>query len=304
MKMQTKPLFIYLSIIILIGSLINFVPDKAVAAPPEVTLSLEESEIEVDVDPKASGQVRIFGSVKCRDHVQVIEVNLQAEAGDFATLVSPSKITLEPGLNEERFEIFIMVPNFSPVATYTITAAGSYHTIPGGILYELEPVMCLLKIKPFMLIRASPNYDRITLKPGDQVDISMTINNDGNYDEEFYVTLSDKNEAIVKDWQISIVPDTTLITQERSNQTFILKIKIPNDTPERNYLLIISIIAGDDSEGIATKAEYSLRINVQSDSLFSTIMWPWLVSAIVVVLLILLVIWKRKFILSKLRRNR
>ncbi|MDP7265926.1 MAG: choice-of-anchor T family protein [Candidatus Thermoplasmatota archaeon] len=299
--MQRKTLFLYLSMIILIGSVILFVPDKIEAAPPDVTLSLDESEVEVDVGPGATCQVHIFGSVKCRDHVQIIQVNLQAETGYGYTAIIPNMITLDPGENEERFEISINVPKFSSVATYTITAGGSYQTIPGGIQYELEPAKCILKIKPFMIIRVTTTDNKVTAKAGGQVDISLTINNDGNYDEQFHVSLSDKSESNVKDWQISFVPDATFKTQERQNHNLTLRINIPDDIPDRKYLLIISITAGDGSEGNA--AEYSLSVNVQSDSLLTTEMWPWLVSTIIVALLIFMVIWKRKFIFSKFRRN-
>ena len=264
--MQAKLFFTCLSIIILFGFLIIFVTDKMVAAPPDVILSFDESEVGVDIGPGTDGQAYISGLVKCVNHVQVIVVDLWAEAGDFATSITPSKMTLEPGNNEGSFEIVIKVPNHSSVATYTITAGGTYQTIPGALLTELQPVEAILRINPYMKIVSYKPSGNITGKAGGEVEASMTIRNEGNYDEHFNISLSDSNKLNVKDWEVSIITEMPLLIQENKNQTLILIITIPDDTPEGEYELIMSITAGGMGGEENTVTRYcNINIDIESE---------------------------------------
>lgn len=292
--MQTKTLFIYFSMIILIGLVIMFVSDETEAYAPDITISLDESEVEVDVGPDVNHEKHFFGMVKYNGYVQSVDVSMSALVGDFPTSITPHFFTLQPDHNEERFEIVTQVPKYMSVGTYTIIAYGSATPNPGGVSYHLEPAEAILKIKPYMEISMLSIHDNIIGNAGEKVEIPMTIKNMGNHAELFEVTMSDSNESDVTDWRISIIPDTTDLIEAWQNQTVMVRIRIPEDTPVGKYELIVSITAGEESEGTAFEEEYSLFINVRLDDSSYLDMWPWLVSSIVVVFLIFLVIWRKK----------
>ena len=301
--MLTKPLFVYLTTIILIGTVIIFIPDKTMAVPPDVTLSFDESEVEIDVGTGESSIGTFNGRITSRNHAQPIEVNLAVEVGYGQTTIDPMSLILGVGINEETFQVTVRGDPFSSVGTHPIIVTGTAQNIPGGIIYDLESLEGIIKIKPYMIIRVNSTDHDITGKAGENVEISMTITNQGNYYEHYEVSLSDKNEPNVENWEVSTIMDMPLLAMPGQNHTIILKITIPNDVPDGKYEIIMSISGGVDSEGTAFEQGYSLYINVQSGG-FSAYTWPWLVSAIIVVLLIIVVIWKRKYILSKFIGNR
>ena len=302
--MQMKTVFVYLSMIILIGTLIIFVPHRAAAVPPDVTLSFDESEVEIDVGPGESCIGTFNGRVTSRNHAQPVEVNLAVEADYGSTSIDPMSILLGVGVNEETFQVVVMVPNFSSVGSHSVIVTGTANNIPGGLLYELEPVEGIIKINPFMMIRVNSTVEKVTVEAGGEAEISMTIKNDGNHDEQFQVSLSDKNGADIKDWEVVFIPGTPLTIKEGKNESLVLRIAVPEDTPERQYELIISITAGEESDGTAFERDCSLFVDVRSGGIFSSNMWPWLLSALIAALLIFVVIWKRKFILAKFGRKR
>jgi len=287
------------------GALITIVPKNVEAAAPTVTLHLDDSEVEVDVGPGDNGICVFTGTVECNDHVQLIEVNLNAETEEWPTEVEPSTLYLQPGVTEEQFQVTVKVTQFTPVSQAgSLIVSGMYRSVPGTFYSSIDPVIGIITIKPYVQLSISSKKSKNSGEPGDRIDFSMQIKNEGNSDQDFTVSVSEIIGANNDQFKVSFSADSFLIRIHESYD-LVVSVQIPDGVSAGEYEIIVTTIPvnqGNDKEVI--ERHYSLLVEVESGGVFGYGDWTWYALSIVIIMLLGIVIWKRKYIISKFRRRR
>lgn len=302
--MRKGPLFSFYCLLLLLGLSIVIIPKDVCAPLPDVTISLDDEEIEVDVGPGSDGVAYFSGKVESDNHVQMIEVTLEGEAEGAAVTITPITLYLEPGETEKPFNGEVKVSNFrSSKQPITLTISGKAKPVPGAASYSLNPCTGIINIKPYMIIVSARFDDRESGEPGDRIDFDLIIENHGNCDDRFTIALSDMNEPEVTKWKVTFSEDSfTLKSCKSTNIT--AYVNIPDDASGGEYEVIL-ITTSTDKEGKMEIAEAQcyLYVVVRSDDFFDAGNWTMYALFIVLSLVIALVVWKRKPVLEKFKRR-
>ena len=302
--MKNGPLFLFYCLLLLLGMSILILPEDVCAPAPDVTISLDDEEIEVDVGPGSDGVARFTGKVECNNHLQMVVVTLEGEA-EFPSTITPSTIYLEPGETEEKFSAEVKVPNFlSSKNPIPLIISGSAGTIASPVSYSLEPVTGIIKIKPYLILGFLAVESEMSGEPGDSIDFELVVVNNGNYDEGFTIGLSEMNEPDVMKWDVTFSEDSFII-MEGKDKNISAHVKIPNGASAGEYEVILTTTSTARGGNVETvERELTLFIGVKSSDFFDMGNWYMYVVFIILALLIVFLVWKRKPILRKLRRRR
>jgi hypothetical protein len=277
------------------------------ASQPEVTLHPVDSDLEIDTQDDQSASVR--GFVRCDtrgfgQNVQKIIVNLDAQVDhdDWGASAFPVTMIFEPlGPSEQNFEANVVAPQHESASkTSQLTISGIAMVQPGGVTYDVEPIYAVITIKPFMLC-ISEGVTNKDCEAGDVLDFGITINNFGNYDETFQVQTGEGFGGATANWVVTF-SDERINVNEKSKGDFEITVKVPDSADKGTYSIPITILSQATEEQVQPTevAHFELYITVDYEILgmgFGSFM----LFIILLVVILLTVVWKRKFILNNIK---
>lgn len=222
------------------------IPSQTNSIEPDVTLSLDQKKIEVDVS-ESYFVVTFAGKVKCESqdswqNVRSIEVKLFVEC-NWDSTVDPVTVVLTPEGNEsESFLVFVKVPRWSTVyEDGNVVISGMASPKPGALGYAVEPVNGTISVKPHTDILMTWEKDFIG-EPSEELEIPIRIINTGNYDENVIMSLA-SNGSDLSDWTLDFSRNEfNMIVSEDIYEH--INLKIPPSTKLGTYELVVRVTAG------------------------------------------------------------
>ena len=302
MNLTFPSLSIALSLLLLC---ISIVPEQASAMQPTVTLLLDNDTVYVDVNPGNDAKAVFTGTIVCEDDggpdVQTVEGQLTASS-HCPTSITPQTFIFEPGEKKTfDFKVTVRVPNFTPTSvTYSVEIYGKYTVEPGiGASYNIPPVSGTVMAEPFMdfVIEPPEKAPDGALRRGargDELEYTLILSNDGNYEETFSISALDEDGRNPSGWKLDFVKDDFTVEEGQEIQIN-FTITIPEDAPPGFYEFDI-IVESHGMEGSKNRIARNCTVYVDVDEEGK---FPWwiviLVVIIVIVTLMLVVVFlKRK----------
>ena len=302
------------------------IPSQTNSIEPDVTLSLDQKKIEVDVS-ESYFVVTFAGKVKCESqdswqNVRSIEVQLFVEC-NWDSTVDPVTVVLTPEGNEsESFNVFIKVPRWSTVyEDGNVVISGMASPKPGALGYAVEPVNGTIIVKPHTNLMLMWGKD-INGNLGDDLDAPLRIINTGNYDENVSLSFA-SNGSDLSDWSLTFSRNKfNMIIGEDIYEG--INLKIPPLTKLGTYELVIRVTAGGmggDENSVIRYCNFNIEIESggtgtgdgpeedgstidgngteEGEGLFGYFKWYWFVLIIFIIVLISGIVIIKKHVRSK-----
>jgi hypothetical protein len=274
----------------------------SVSANPltEVTITLFEEEVHVDVSPGSTGIVTIDGSVTCEkwgfDQVTVY-LNATSTHGE-ASVVPPSMIFGGSGGSVDTLSFIAQtrVPQgTSSSELVTLTVDGVY--TQGGLQYDMESKSSLIIVDQYFQIEANSTegFSRRE-KAGENTDITLNIHNAGNGNDIFEIDF--KNRESLEGYGFNLPSPMDLSMPEKSSENVSLAIGIPEDI-SGTYDMEISITSlGSKNSNkpfiLIIPIEMKVLEKSIGDHIGSFILSPLMLVVIILVIIAVIVIRKKR----------
>lgn len=206
----------------LIGTMLIFVPEEAEASPiTVVTLTTQPEPPKVDVSPGSAGIVTISGTIYCLkygpDQVKVY-LQAQSETGG-ASVIPPSSVFGGTGGSEETkaFAVTTRVPmGYTFMATPQVTISGYF--VQGGLQYEIPPVTQLIEIQPYYKLEVDTPPPQ-EIGAGEFVYFPIKITNVGNAEDTYRFDFMNLEKLQENQWTVATITDKTFLEDEMKTIT-------------------------------------------------------------------------------------
>ena len=308
---RTFSIFFY-NLIIFSCLLTVIIPKISSGAQSEIKINPDKYEIEADVGPGAGNRVVFTGYVECEpnafgENVHEIKVELNVSINDgWNATIDPKTIIFERmGESYQDFEIFITAPRFLNIfKAGTLHITGKAKSSPGMIHIGVEPTWGIITIKPYMVMNVTGPKNHILCKPGDQINYVLNITNNANYNGRFKSTFSNSDQEVFNNWIVDF-SSRSFIIQEGKSWNNDVTIYVPKDASAGKYRIVIDTITENlTSNNTMIIKQYYLFIEVEAMGIFGLGTWSWYALVILIVVIISVVVWKRKNLVSRFKRLR
>jgi len=301
------PRFLILIIIItmLLGSLIQIIPQNAVAVgPPIVTVQFDDGYDmqEAEVGLSIAGIIDIPGTVQADIRpggaVQQIRVNLIARTdANWGASVTPPQIVLT---SNERipFTLIVAVPPRESCQTVgVVTLSGNAQTDPGATESEIEPITTTVLVEQFCSFRVSSRNSEISTTPGSRVEFDMEILNFGNGRDRFLIEVINSDDLESDGFSVKLSNEMIEI-EERSEGNIQIMVNSPTGTSSLGKHDIKVMVTSENENSATPRANYiDFTINVKGHYFFFTtefLIFLGIIVTIIVGIVILRIRKKRK----------
>ena len=313
--MKRRSLFSIYCIFIMMGISIVLLPFITHGAKPDVTLHIDEDEAEVDVSANSDGMGEFNGTVVCNmkgvgQNVQSVKVELHTDC-EWPSGISPYEFTFEPGGESTReFTATVRVPNYNPASQGgTMEIWGLATPQPGTLEYYVDPIEGIIKIKPyskFTFVVQEPSYLKPIKagEPGEKLDFILQVRNRGNFEDTFRLSLADNNSQIDKDWSITFSENDFTLDEQKEKMVEVT-VEIPDFIWDGRHRIVIECTSCGSTEEENQITQFcTLYVDVEDAGIYGLGTWSWYALFIILAALIGFIVWKRKSILARFKRNR
>ena len=266
---MVKRPFVLIQVLILLSALFFIlIPGDSKGAQPVATINLDDAEQAADVGPGETGIVKFTGTVQAElvgpgQNIQMVVVNLEAEAGNWSTTISPSTLHFPAGSSEAKpFEVVVRVPNFtSSSVTQELVVSGQMSTVPGlPLLHNIQSTTGVISVHPYTIISLSCNESEKEGLRGESLFYEMKIRNEGNSYSQVSMTIDDHDGLEDDDWALDGAVEEITIG-EGKEETVIVSATIPNRATYATYQFSIDATS-DVGTNDTDSAEYTLFVDV------------------------------------------
>ncbi len=268
----------------------------------QVYIELLEFNKTANVGPEDDGLVTFDGSVHVtKPPATEVIVTLSADSDLVSATVSPVTLTFQTE-GEQEFSVSARANSGESAETVgTVVVTGTWRLTPGGFTGTAQPaegVTARVLIAQYYDFSLSTNTNKVETNGGDTVEFDLTIQNEGNGLDTFFIEVTNENDLNDKEFQVSVSESEVDIYEHQSS---IIKIFVttPENTGEGKHELIVQVTSDNGAtEGLSPeKLVYEID---HSPSLVSnqTIIF---IIIIVVIIVCLLLFWRRK---KKKRKNK
>ncbi|UCH90073.1 MAG: hypothetical protein JSV49_05370 [Thermoplasmata archaeon] len=306
MKIRAARLIYWIISILLISTIL--LPLSASAIDPEVTITMDTYSKKLDVQPGSDRTALISGKITLEtqgigQNVQKVDVELivSTDSGWVAS-VNPSLFHFEsPNYYSDYFVLRVTAPEeASAWDLCTVNISGTATTIPGGVIYYIEPVKPTIIIEPFMRCAVTVDKTFTDVSAGEKAEFTIKIENHGNYEEKFYLRLSDDIDAEVRKWEISF-DNNYLFVDERNDKDTKMIVKVPRSADSGAHEIIVEIVnEGKGDYNIVSTDYVKVLINVEKIGAFGLGNWSWFIVIVIILIIIIIAVLKKKGKLSKI----
>jgi hypothetical protein len=216
---------------------------------PQIKIYIDTPEVFVDVSPGSLGIAKIKGTVHVQTtfHSKII-VRLYGHSDlDFQELsISPIALSFEgSGEMQRTFEAGIRVPLYedcNKIIKYTI--GGSYTCYePFECQGSLESITGEVRVEQFHKFQVSTHhFKKVEIGSGNDVEYNIHITNSGNGEDEFEVTIENKDYLENKGLKV-LVSNSTINISAGERKTVDINIKLPDGWREEvRYLVKVKVV--------------------------------------------------------------
>jgi len=298
MKKHAYISLITLVIIALTNFIIIIVPHGVSASQVEVTISLEDTTEEVNIDSGSSGRGVFHGNVQCNltglgQNIQQVKVELNVKAGDWSASVNPMEMEFESdNENSKPFIADVLIPRFTSASeTRELIVSGVATVEPGGKTYPIESVMGIITIKPFLMISMNCTESDKTTKGGNTIQYHVTIKNNGNTDGVFTIGIPSEDELVGFGLGIEISEEEILINENGVTDIYI-SVKVPDIDSKEVFVIYVWVEASlqDDTKVVDNHAWYLVvRTEARGEN---SLLDNWYLLVFIVFIVVIIVCWR------------
>jgi hypothetical protein len=246
-------------------------PDSVV---PYVVLSLEDENKTGHVAPGESCQVMFNGtaSITCPPSSRM-EVTLAVIPRQCYAYITPPTIYVYRS-GDVPFEVRVILDDEESCKTFpTITVGGMWKILPSGregVANPEEGVMGTITIAPFYVfsVHSGKSYDEAS--PGSNIYYGLTIINEGNDDDIYYIEIVNSDELADKGFEVAL-SHSQIEIPEKELAIVTVSVDIPSEISETGvHTIIIEVYSESGSEQYLRPERLSLELNLQVEDIIFT----------------------------------
>lgn len=284
---------------VLISAVYLFVIPVKANPLTQVTLELPEEPLTVDVSPGSDGIVEVNGMVTCRKvGPDLVKVYLTGSSDFGPAPVVPSNFVFSGASGTQSTETFTVttrVPmGHTSSASPVLTVSGYFDQ--GGLRNEIEPKSVSIIILQYYLIKPSKTTFVLRVDSGENVDVDLTLSNEGNGDDIFLIDFINRDKLEDKGFEL---PDNIEISMpEKTNKSIILKYGASKEVTGTYASQIIISSKGSEQSGSPVKIPINVYLKVGGPGIMGNVVSyfisPFMLFAAVMVIVIVLILRTKK----------
>jgi hypothetical protein len=264
-SMRRAVTIIIISLILLLPlNLLSFSSEADVITEVEV---VTPQNCEVDVSPGSSANGTIKGSVSCTNidpsTPLVVELTANCPIGNIS--INKTQIIFLGSNYEEEIEIHVQLPSLTSAhEVHGCTVNGYWEQgTTNGTVFPGEFLVVPLIFYRFSLF-CNDSITEVTL--GESAYFNMTINNTGNFVDDYIVNVTNREELESSNLIIPILPRFTI--EAGGERTLMLIARTSDDTPEGDYQIHVNVtsVGSESDENEVIFEEYIFTLTVKDES--------------------------------------
>jgi hypothetical protein len=269
---------------------------------PTVTIDLVQDSQTAEVGPGDDGVVEFDGVVNVtRPPGTRVVVSLTAEDTWGSAVASPSSILFSND-GQQGFEVKIRAPSKESCESVgEVKVFGKWTLYPGGLSGPAEPqegAPGTIYIAQYYKYTLSGSKTFIETTPGAEEEFDLTIENRGNGEDSFSVSIINSDELSKKDIQVKLSVSQVEL-DEKQNMPIKVDVELPSGAKVIDYHSIrVQVVSNNGMQEGLPPQSFTFVIRVPDDDLFATTEFSMFLNIFVIILIVVFVVlfwrWHKK----------